>query len=155
MSKELEALECVDKILGYFGTAQIETMTLSKCNILTIKQALLKAQKPKCLDDEKLIKALNQIRKSHFTAMACLGIDKPDSETITAIEYVEQVLTTKSKKELAFDVIKENPYECATTINYIKINKDNHKMLDYEHYCMASKYTVSKEEFDLLKEVIE
>lgn len=35
-----EALECVDKILGYFGKAQIETMTLSKCNILTIKQAL-------------------------------------------------------------------------------------------------------------------
>lgn len=40
-----EALKCVDKILGYFGKAQVETMTLSKCNVLTIKQALLKAQK--------------------------------------------------------------------------------------------------------------
>ena len=46
-----EALECVDKILGYFGKAQIETMTLSKCDVLTIKQALLKAQKEhKALD---------------------------------------------------------------------------------------------------------
>ena len=35
-----EALIEVDKILGYFGKAQIETMTLSKRNVLTIKQAL-------------------------------------------------------------------------------------------------------------------
>ena len=46
-SNPSEALECVDKILGYFGKAQIETMTLSKRNGLTIKQALLKAQEPK------------------------------------------------------------------------------------------------------------
>ena len=50
-SNPSEALECVDKILGYFGKAQIETMTLSKCDVLTIKQALLKAQKEhKALD---------------------------------------------------------------------------------------------------------
>ena len=41
MDKELKEL---DKILDYFGEAQIEMMTLSKCNILTIKQALIKAQ---------------------------------------------------------------------------------------------------------------
>ena len=43
-SKPSEALKYVDKILGYFGKAQIETMTLSKCDILTIKQTLIKAQ---------------------------------------------------------------------------------------------------------------
>ena len=47
-AKPSEALECVDKILGYFGKAQVETMTLSKCNVLTIKQSLIKAQEPKC-----------------------------------------------------------------------------------------------------------
>ena len=43
-TKPSEALEKLDKILDYFGEAQIETMTLSKCNILTIKKALQKAQ---------------------------------------------------------------------------------------------------------------
>ena len=46
-SNPSEALEKLDKILDYFGEAQIETMTLSKCNILTIKKALIKAQEQK------------------------------------------------------------------------------------------------------------
>lgn len=48
-SNPSEALIEVDKILGYFGgdDVQIETMTLSKHNVLKIKQALLKAQEPK------------------------------------------------------------------------------------------------------------
>jgi len=38
-----EALQYIDKILSNFGNAQIETMTLSKCDILSIKQALQQA----------------------------------------------------------------------------------------------------------------
>ena len=55
-----EALETVDKILGYFGKAQVETMTLSKCNVLTIKQALLKAQ-----EQEKENELLKEIIKRY------------------------------------------------------------------------------------------
>ena len=51
---------------------------------------------------------------------------------------IKQALTTKSKKEQAFDVIVEKPFVCANAINYIKINKKNPVMLDYDHYCMLS-----------------
>lgn len=47
-------------------------------------------------------------------------------------------------------IIKEKPFESATTINYIQINKDSPKMLDYEHYCMAVKYVLPEEDFETL-----
>ena len=61
----------------------------------------------------------------------------------------------KNKQEKALEIIKEKPYESAPTINYIKINKGNPKMLNYEHYCMTVKDKVNEEEFEILKEVLE
>ena len=95
MSKEInEALECLEKILSYFtGEVQIETVTLSKCNLLTIKQAL----------------------------------------------------TQKSKKELAFDIIKKK------SIDVDCLLCDG---LDGYNDCMRDERVVTQEEFELLKEVL-
>lgn len=57
-----EALKNVNNILNNFGgeKVQIETMTLSKCNILTIKQALLKAQ-----EQEKVLSIIKKKRDGY------------------------------------------------------------------------------------------
>lgn len=36
--------------------------------------------------------ALERIKKSHYIAMACMGIDKPDIETEKAIKTIEKDL---------------------------------------------------------------
>jgi hypothetical protein len=67
---------------------------------------------------------------------------------------IENALTTKSKKEQAFDVIVEKPFVCANAINYIKINKKNPVMLDYDHYCMAVNLVLKEKDYEILKEAI-
>ena len=69
-------------------------------------------------------------------------------------DTIKQTLTTKSKKEQAFDVIVEKPFVCANAINYIKINKKNPVMLDYDHYCMAVNLVLKEKDYEILKEAI-
>lgn len=100
----------------------------------------------------KSLEYLNHIKNNDFNIMittyppipAYNGISKPEMFNII-------------RKELtALEIIKEKPFASASTINYIKINKDNPNMLDYEHYCMTIdiKYRVNEEEFNLLKEAL-
>jgi hypothetical protein len=69
-------------------------------------------------------------------------------------DTIEEALTTKSKKEQAFDVIVEKPFVCANAINYIRINKKNPVMLDYDHYCMAVNLVLKEKDYEILKEAI-
>ena len=61
------------------------------------------------------------------------------------------------KKDKPLEVIKEKPFESASCINYLTINKNNSNMLDYKHYCMTIRECdrVNEDEFNLLKEAIE
>lgn len=34
-------------------------------------------------------KAIDRVKQSHYIAMACLGVDKPDTETVDAINQLE------------------------------------------------------------------
>lgn len=63
MDKVLEALKIVDNILNNFGgdKVQIETMTLSKCNILKIKQALFEIQALKEAESSEALKYLEEL----------------------------------------------------------------------------------------------
>ena len=60
--------------------------------------------------------ALERIKKSHYIAMACMGIDKPDIETEKAIEKIEkdlevlEILKTKVFDEMkCYDYPKDKP----------------------------------------------
>lgn len=68
---------------------------------------------------------------------------------------IKQALIKSQEQEQVLKIVFEKPCESASTINYIKINKGNPKMLDYEHYCMTIKDSlrVNEQEFDLLKKV--
>ena len=50
-------------------------------------------------------------------------------------------------------IIKQKPLESGICMNYININIQYPKMLDYEHYCMTIKgdKRVDKNEFEILK----
>lgn len=97
---------------------------------------------------DKELEALNRIRKSHFTAMACLGIEKPDNETIEAIEYVEQALTTKSDKELAFDIIVKKRVDIFILKQSLTTKQYN---IRYSVIYGSVYKDLTQEEFELLK----
>ena len=90
------ALEKVNHILSLFGgeKVQIETMTLSKCNILTIKQALMKAE-----EDKKFIDLI--LNKPQL--LNCFGLDGvltwEDFEDTYSDEDKEYINTTKEEFE--------------------------------------------------------
>lgn len=140
-SNPSEALECLERIYANIDTNADYYFVEASEDYNTIKQALLKQVE---IDDEKLIEALNLIRKSHWTALQLLGVEPPDKDVIKAIEYVEQALTTKSKKELAFDLIKEKDVNIASL-----------KVYDLEEYNMIYENNLTQEEFNLLKEMVE
>jgi flagellar assembly factor FliW len=101
--------------------------------------------------EEQLKNALNN------TSDSCISINHHREIwelILKAIQDTKQALTTKSKKEQAFDVIVEKPFVCANAINYIKINKKNPVMLDYDHYCMAVNLVLKEKDYEILKEAI-
>ena len=54
--------------------------------------------------------ALERIEKSHYVAMACMGIDKPDIETEKAIKTIEQELEKYDQLKLDYPVVEK--YAC-------------------------------------------
>ena len=131
-SKPSEALKCVN-VLKEDGC--ITTLIQGKA-LETIRQVLLKQE---------------QFDKAHEEFK---GLDIDTIVSLYKKEIVTDILCKEIEKQKnILSIIKEKPFESATTINYIQINKDNPKMLDYEHYTMSVKYVLPEEEFDLLKEM--
>lgn len=80
------------------------------------------------------------------------------NDKITANYFIiEQALLKAQEQEQVLNLIKEKPLKSACTINYIKANKNNIKMLSYSLYCLTLgvDFRVLKEEFDLLKRWLE
>ena len=88
--------------------------------------------------------ALERIKKSHYIAMACIGIDKPDKETEKAIKIIEkdlEILEMLKKKMTIETDYCDNDLGCEI-FEYIAFNGEP---LNLD----------SQEEFDLLKEWLE
>ena len=75
---------------------------------------------------------------------------KLEQRVIMEKEDYDKLEDKVQAQEGVLDIILTKPYECAATLNYIQINKDNPKMLDYEHYSMAVKYLLPEEDFERL-----
>lgn len=128
-AKPSEALKCVN-VLKEDGC--ITTLIQGKA-LETIRQVLLKQA---------------QFDKAHEEFK---GLDIDTIVSLYKKEIVTDILCKEIEKQKnILSIIKEKPFESATTINYIQINKDNPKMLDYEHYIMSVKAPLSKEDFERL-----
>lgn len=86
-------------------------------------------------------KESERIKKSHFTAMACLGVKEKDKETEQAIEIVE-------KREKALEIIKEKRVDVGWLINCENIEQYNNVIGTATHKLLT------KKEYNLLKEVL-
>jgi hypothetical protein len=144
MDKEFEkALNCVD-ILKEDGC--ITTIYQGKA-LETIRQALIEL---KSIKEANPSEALKQV--TYLSAIL------PDWQRVNngvdSLSIIKQALTTKSKKEQAFDIIKEREVD----VNLLNIrhsaetyNDDYYKI----HYSYnVAGYLLTEEEFDLLKEVL-
>ena len=94
----------------------------------------------------KGLKALDRIKKAHYIAMACMGIDKPDIETEKAIDIIEREIKAleiiKNKKVNMFHIWVFDDYE-----QY----KAHYPFSEYS----AEEDMLNAEEFNFLKEVFE
>lgn len=154
MTKELEAIEWVNGSLFNF---LIETKKLY-CQITFTRD-----QANEFVEEFKRLEAIDNSNPSE--ALECLEYLYEDAKIESGwvkercITYAEehkhndrikpyyntikQALTTKSKKELAFDlIVKKN------------VNIASLKVYDLEEYNMIYENKLTKEEFDLLKEVV-
>ena len=157
-AKPSEALGCLNDFIednknsievSKANNYKTDYLEIKKRKLDIIKQALIKAQ-----EQEKVIVELceycgmdNLYPYDNLNEIEITFKDTFDNYQRQRIESLGRL----NKQEKALSIIKEKPYECAPTINYIKINKGNPKMLNYEHYCMAVKDKVNENEFDLLK----
>jgi hypothetical protein len=80
----------------------------------------------------------------------CFGSTKQYKQIVNCYNTIEKALTTKSKKEQAFDIIKEKNVD----INWFTTLKGT-EFYTYERYVSSHKMTkLTQEEFDLLVEVL-
>ena len=107
-----EALECVDKILGYFGKAQIETMTLSKCNVLTIKQALLKVQ-----ENTRSEEILQKYYQEGITLDSVRALREENTELRQKAQFLEEEYNNLMKDK---DNLESELFKLATPKQYLK-----------------------------------
>ena len=86
--------------------------------------------------------ALERIKKSHYIAMICMGIDKPDIETEKAIKAIEKELEAlEIIKEQGFLFVEKGQLYCGRY-------GDIEVLLEEDDF-------QDKHEYELLKEVIE
>lgn len=85
--------------------------------------------------------------QEHSEVLYEIDIDK-------CFDTIEQALITKSKKELAFDIIKEKCVDVGYVITLF-MYKDYNSKMDELWGNEAVSYYLIEQEFDLLKEVLE
>ena len=86
--------------------------------------------------------ALERIKKSHYIAMICMGIDKPDIETEKAIKAIEKELEAlEIIKEQGFLFVEKGQLYCGRY-------GDIEVLLEEDDF-------QDKQEYELLKEVFE
>ena len=165
MSKELEnlipdnPLDCL-KVLrtsanSYcsFNNAQCE---YNKELADNIEQALIQANQylGARRNSKTLAKMYQLVLSSEKLMKPALWIGKIDGKleqrVVMEKEDYDKLEDKVQAQEEALKIILEEPYQCAPTILYIQINKDNPKMLNYEYYVMSVKAPLSKEDFERL-----
>lgn len=96
---------------------------------------------------KNLSKILNSTIEKTNSQIVSINISKNMAQQMANdIQYIEQTLTTKSKKELALDIIKNKGVDASGILG-------NHKVEKYNSGGFRNKLT--QEEFNLLKEVLE
>lgn len=101
----------------------------------------------KVIKDANPSEALECLRENHNHS---LPSSMPMLKWEDNFKIVEQYILKAQEQEKILKIIKEKPYQCAPTILYIQINKNNPKMLDYERYTMSVKYVLPEEDFETL-----
>jgi hypothetical protein len=137
MKKEFEkALNCVD-ILKEDGC--ITTIYQGKA-LETIRQALIEL---KSIKEANPSEALKQV--TYLSAIL------PDWQRVNngvdSLSIIKQALTTKSKKEQAFDIANK---KC---VNMFRLAVDDN-VVEYNKWAGFDEYQLTEEEFNLLKEVL-
>lgn len=161
----LEIIESADsneaiKDLDNMGKWELANSCMERINesdeFNTIKQALIQANH--YLSARRNGKTLEQMHqlvqysgKPMKPAVWIARIDgKLEQRVVMEKEDYDKLEDKLDRQNEILAIIMEKPYECAATLNYIQINKDNPKMLDYEHYSMAVKYILPEEDFERL-----
>jgi hypothetical protein len=75
-------------------------------------------------------------------------------DELKILNNIKQALTTKSKKEKAFDIFVAKPNSTYNAIIYIIKYKKRPEMLEYNRYLTSFAFILEKEEFNLLKELL-
>lgn len=88
--------------------------------------------------------ALERIKKSHYIAMACMGIDKPDIETEKAIKTIE--------KDLEILEMLKNKMTIETDYYDSDIGCEEYEYIAYNDEPLN---IVDKDEFNKIKEWLE
>ena len=100
--------------------------------------------------NDKVFEALNDL----FDLVTCQGSFEKGQK---CYDIIEEALTTKSKKEQAFEIIKEKNVDVFYLRNSCETFDQYNRaiMEDTMYYCYGNCRELTEDEFDLLKEVLE
>ena len=169
MSKELEALERLKTAPTFMGgTTEYQFCTKSETLLLQdyaiVKQALLELQSIKEAKSSEALKTLEVLDKTISPLLEPVLAEYEDdlSDKITANYFaLKQSLLNAEKEHKALEIIKEKRVNVGTFIHLTKILKKDYekcKALNNTfgaNICETEKELLTKEEFNLLKEVLE
>ena len=84
----------------------------------------------------KELEALKRVKKAHIVAMACLGVEKDDTETLEAIDLIETALKEKEKRDIALKDLMNNHIEFVVEkdVAYFKIKNSKGKEKSFTSY---------------------
>lgn len=141
MSKELNALECLEALEQDIKDRVIlaEARQLNLCAI--IKQALLELQ---YIKEASLIEALGCLE-----CLYCESEDYRSNDRAKDYEYLKQALLKAEKEHKALEIIKKTKN---IKVSFYENGSGKHYKIEFDR---TRNQTITKEEFNLLKEVME
>ena len=77
----------------------------------------------------KGLEALERVKKSHYVAMACLGVGQDDTETLEAIDTIEKELKTLEIIKRVFQVAAFFGYKLKDFVTHGWINEEEYNLL--------------------------
>ena len=97
--------------------------------------------------------AFERIKKSHYIAMSCIGIDKPDIKTENAINTIEKDLDRLEELEKYLKIIIKKRFNFDRFDYAIKYWETTKQQVDVYNSGIGNCYKLTEEEFESVKEV--
>ena len=157
MSKELEALERLKTAPTFMGgTTEYQFCTKSETLLLQdyeiVKQALLELQSIKEANPSEALKCLEHIKKDDFNMIITTYPPLPAYNGVTKDEMfdkIEQALLKAEKEHKALEIIKKTKN---IKVSFYENGSGKHYKIEFDK---TRNQTITKEQFNLLKEVLE